>query len=863
MKVEETPLFCVISDNLKEPLKAFEEYLSTRLSKIMLYFGDYTDHGIGHAWRTLNAFCEVIQNRGIVDEFNGELALIGICSCLIHDIGMGPITPEELRESSSPGWVLKDSTRRESIRNNHHERTATWILHSNEAKDKLGWFPESLLPALANVALAHRGIDIPSNEILGENSDFAFIAALLRLADQIDLSEDRVTHLGLSREDMPLDDETQTLEMLKSLADAKFYLEDNTDQMILKSQQPVDNVTLKTLEALNLLVEDIEETLVQTRDILWRNREVLPRQLTYEFHVTGEDSSNHALRADFKQVWFYLSKSLYEGANLSSISLREALTNAIDACRLRKAIDPDAACTIDIEHNGNEIIIADNGVGMSSRVIEKHLKVLGSSYYSSPWFLKNPSNSDIERHPMIGEYGIGVFSYSLMTDEFEILTAIENAAPRRILFSRIFGVTLGPLVDEPLGPRTVLKLKQPKTEIGTWPSSKSLLSNICYWFPRCDIPMYYTFDGTRSKIRNLETVYNHHIEINDEMVTIEFSDSYECQDATSGLRLELGMELQQRYYSNSKQMAPKSSDALLQFYKSRDHQTAFTHKWEQSIVMFRGLNLDSEKIELGIFGNALTKFLITPFWFRAVSFGWTDSASKKFEGYNSRFRYWCNIDDIHNRPNLTKSQFRNRERAKSVLNKVSKKLENLFAKHVATILDNEEIHWSLREVLRAGVLREMSLYGLGSYDNPDRIFPALLEKMPCYDVISHEIMNFEEILKMPRDTKICFAPFSRWLHSAENYGVISYAILSPIRMLRTRSRVKTEAERVAKKIRGKLKYGGDYRIIFVFCGDVDKRGSLKSLKLVMSKLNFENVIFFEENPYSDYSRDIWLDESLI
>ena len=323
------------------------------------------------------------------------------------------------------------------------------------------------------------------------------------------------------------------------------------------------------------------------------------------------------------------------------------------------------------------------------------------------------------------------------------------------------------------------------------------------------------------------------------------------------------MDLQQRFHSNSTPSVPKSNDALLQFYKSRDYQTAFTHKWEQSIVMFRGLHLDGEKIELGIFGKALTDLLITPFWFREVPFGWTDSASKEVDGYNPRFRYWCNIDDLQNRPTLSKSQFQNRDRVKIVLEKVTSKLENLFANHITKISSNEEVPWSLKELLRASVLRGMSIYGLGSYDNLDHILSTIVEKMPCYDVISHDIMNFEEILNMPKDTKICFAPFSSWLKYSENYSVFSFAILNPIRMLRTRSRVKTEAERVAKKIRSRLKNDNGYRIVFVFCGDLGTRGSLKSLKWIMGKLNFKNIILYEENPYSDYARDIWFDENEI
>lgn len=93
MDVTQCTLYAKLSNAHKRGVKQLASYLSTRLDLIQRYFPDYTDHGIGHSFRVLLTYCNILEKRGITNDFDDTQALLGICACLVHDIGMGPIYP--------------------------------------------------------------------------------------------------------------------------------------------------------------------------------------------------------------------------------------------------------------------------------------------------------------------------------------------------------------------------------------------------------------------------------------------------------------------------------------------------------------------------------------------------------------------------------------------------------------------------------------------------------------------------------------------------------------------------------------------------------------------------------------------------
>jgi len=91
------------------------------------------------------------------------------------------------------------------------------------------------------------------------------------------------------------------------------------------------------------------------------------------------------------------------------------MQNAIDACRLRKIIEKnDYDPEILIEITDNYIQFKDNGIGMNEFEIKNYFSQIGSSIFYN--------NKEVLSFNSIGIFGMGILSYFMICDTFEILT---------------------------------------------------------------------------------------------------------------------------------------------------------------------------------------------------------------------------------------------------------------------------------------------------------------------------------------------------------------------------------------------------------------------------------------------------------
>jgi hypothetical protein len=104
------------------------------------------------------------------------------------------------------------------------------------------------------------------------------------------------------------------------------------------------------------------------------------------------------------------------------VAIRECLQNAVDTCRYKKQISK-AAYTPEIKINlsNDKLIISDNGLGMDEFIVENYFAKLSKSYYT-----ESKVSSEFEA---ISQFGIGVFSYFLLCDYFEVETKQEGKEP--------------------------------------------------------------------------------------------------------------------------------------------------------------------------------------------------------------------------------------------------------------------------------------------------------------------------------------------------------------------------------------------------------------------------------------------------
>lgn len=124
--------------------------------------------------------------------------------------------------------------------------------------------------------------------------------------------------------------------------------------------------------------------------------------------------ANYNFKVDLKGIIRLLSDNLYSS---DKVFLRELLQNAVDAIGARKKAD--ASCsegkvTVTYRKNtkGAKLVFEDNGIGLTKEEIHSFLSVIGQS----------SKRQDTVRNSFIGQFGIGLLSCFLVTNEIKVLT---------------------------------------------------------------------------------------------------------------------------------------------------------------------------------------------------------------------------------------------------------------------------------------------------------------------------------------------------------------------------------------------------------------------------------------------------------
>jgi hypothetical protein len=810
---------CILIDQLsrkyRRDLNKLEIYLETRLDLIQRYFPDFTDHGIGHSKRVLKSFCEILTKRNIAHELGETNALLGICACLLHDIGMGPITSEEIRKSIDPNFRVNKIWRDTVVRETHHERTSTWILESEEFEHELSWFPTELRTQLAAIAKAHRHIRIHEDPILKHDLNLQFLSALLRLADQMDLSEDRVTYFGYYRDNLPTRNEAQTREFAKSLCAAEAYLSDEDDKLILKSTQPFDNVVILMLDALYDLTEDIERTIEQTKIYSWQGKSVLPNALSYDFHVMGEDTQEHCLGAHFQNVLKYLSTTIYAGQEKREIPFREAISNAIDSCTLQKLSDESSSCEIHIVHRDDEIWIWDNGRGMTPRVIENYLKILGASYYESPWFKGDSTLPNDTAIPLIGIYGIGIFSYLLVSDEFEIITASVSSEPRRVVFSRRFAITLGPLPASDLTRGTIVILKKPRRNVERWPTQNEVENIVKKWFPCPPIPMHIHTESGEIELSKMQQMIFHHISITPHEIRLKHDD-YLLVDNDISVKTQINIEI-------TAQIEPTNESRSIEI---------------NDILQVRGVRIPFSTSPLLPFTVAL---LSLPEIFQ-----------KFYGNCSGRLLILSELDGKKIIPTITKTQLVQNDSRDKAFSTRENQIEIIAAKFFSKFLQNQTLDWSIREQARRIIFNQL-ITGYGNYriyEKIDGLSQSLITEMRFYDWETDSYFYFENLQEISNTHTICVSPIESVERNLEIYTTRDLLILHPLLLSKYKNRKKVLYANVVGKYKKwfgkKVKFP---KFLFIEYGQTIMVGSLSFLKWILKQVGIEDWIILGANPY--------------
>ena len=172
--------------------------LQNTLQRSLARFPTFTDHSLLHSMNILD-FC----NRLIGEEQAGRLtyeeSYVIIMACYLHDVGMGISDRDyaEYLKETDPGEVpdSSGSPDPDAVRSVHHELSAWFI---RKYADLLDIPSEEHAIAIAQVSRGHRKTDLfdtgeyPDTAAgTGGTVNTAYLAAVLRLADEIDVARDR------------------------------------------------------------------------------------------------------------------------------------------------------------------------------------------------------------------------------------------------------------------------------------------------------------------------------------------------------------------------------------------------------------------------------------------------------------------------------------------------------------------------------------------------------------------------------------------------------------------------------------------------------------------------------------------------
>jgi len=416
-----------LNPNLFSALQETKNEVKLLLNQYNKNFPEYTDHSIHHTEEVFNIVDEILNDDEIVNLNSDEIYVLSMSSYL-HDIGMC-IPENKIKHIADTEDLLKErelhpEIKRENyLRDIHHTLSRKFIL---EEWELLKIPTKKYAEAIALVSEGHRVVDIGNPDIytpkffVKNGREFVclpYLAAILRIADELDITNIRTPKL-LTKYYMP-ENEKSVIEWKKHIANTQRNFAENfvefdiecSNHQMLASLEDQFNKIKDVLNFCQKVIRNISNTegrifnlnLNQVKE-KFKYIDFDPKGIKYTFDVE-------------KVVDAFVGENLY---NDKFTTLREVLQNSIDTCRYKRVLEgKNYVPKVDVIFENDKIIIKDNGLGMDEFIIKNFFGKLGSSFYQQENVKKD--------YEAIGNFGVGVFSYFLMSDYIDIETKTKKS----------------------------------------------------------------------------------------------------------------------------------------------------------------------------------------------------------------------------------------------------------------------------------------------------------------------------------------------------------------------------------------------------------------------------------------------------
>jgi molecular chaperone HtpG len=415
--------------NLKEKKSdLYENYIKTKsevsklLQQYIKNFPTYTDHSIEHTQEVLNIASNLLDVEEISVLTGDELYILCMAG-ILHDIGMC-IPENKIKEISNTDEILEyrknypDIEIEKYIRDIHHILSYRFIM---EEWENLNIPSENYAKAIGLVAQGHRKVNLSDFEVYDpqffvktgrEYVCLPYLACILRISDELDITNLRTPEI-LLKYYIP-DNEISEKEWIKHKHTIQINFKGNkviiqakcTDHNMLAAYEEQYDKIKNVINDCQKVIRSI--SLVDKTKYKLNIDSVFPNYIFENFDPKGIKYS-----FDVKNVIkTFIGEELYKN---HEAALREAIQNSIDACNYKNSILKDGYIPkIKIYLNDDHISIEDNGQGMDEFIIENYFGKLASSFYQQDQIKSN--------FEAIGQFGVGVFSYFLISDYIDVET---------------------------------------------------------------------------------------------------------------------------------------------------------------------------------------------------------------------------------------------------------------------------------------------------------------------------------------------------------------------------------------------------------------------------------------------------------
>jgi signal transduction histidine kinase len=473
--------------------RVYEEF-EDEIEAITKLFSEFTDHSVKHCESVVQVLEKLVIDKRLLENSSwrmvrgkwrlyltdnaylteDEIVLLFL-AILLHDIGMSPKIDSRLRkllEKAKCGEVEKSEIEeiKRIVRETHHIRSKEFVEENDDLKEIMKKYRfDMYIKALADIVEGHRidPYDLFSKFKKVYDVRVPLLAFLLEIADDMDIGSHRVDKFISEDWIWFYLDKENIKHVLANMSVETFYREG--DRVEYK-------VYIKDLEKYGFILElvykwwdKIENRIdrfctlgiLSEREDLDAWRFILPSRIDFRFKVEGAEADcSRRFEVDRRVFADLLSDRVYEGEWM--YAFRELISNAFDAIKRRAYEDerfsnPHVNVEINFRGDWTEIVVEDNGIGMSMRDIEDYLLKVGRSLYHE---LREKEPEKARAINPVGYYGIGFLSSFMLLkngDNFEGSIEIETM---RNGYDAVKVLILNPNLP-------VVKLKSDRSEVGT------------------------------------------------------------------------------------------------------------------------------------------------------------------------------------------------------------------------------------------------------------------------------------------------------------------------------------------------------------------------------------------------------------